>query len=42
VIAVALFVASHPLGHAIGAWPAVFVTAALVAGAAVLLLRGRA
>ena len=29
VVALALFVASHPLGHEIGAWPAVVVTAAL-------------
>jgi hypothetical protein len=33
-IALALFVVSHPLGKAIGAWPAVVVSAALVAGAA--------
>ena len=32
--ALALFVLSHPLGRAIGAWPAVLVSAALVAGAA--------
>jgi hypothetical protein len=32
--ALALFVISHPLGHAIGAWPAVAVSAALVAAAA--------
>lgn len=37
-IAVALFVVSHPLGEAIGAWPAVAVTAALVAGAAAALV----
>jgi hypothetical protein len=37
VIALALFVVSHPLGHVIGAWPAVGVTAALVAGGAVVL-----
>jgi hypothetical protein len=37
-IALALFVVSHPLGHAIGAWPAVAVTAALVAGAATALV----
>lgn len=36
-IALGLFVLSHPLGRAIGAWPAVVVAAALVAGAAVLL-----
>jgi uncharacterized membrane protein len=41
VIALALFVVSHPLGHAIGAWPAVTVSAALVAAAAVALV-GRA
>lgn len=34
VIALVLFVISHPLGHAIGAWPAVVVSAALVAGVA--------
>jgi hypothetical protein len=34
VVALALFVVSHPLGHAIGAWPAVFVSAAAVAVAA--------
>jgi hypothetical protein len=33
-VALALFVASHPLGNAIGAWPAVAVGAALVAAAA--------
>jgi hypothetical protein len=37
-IAVALFVASHPLGEAIGAWPAVAVSAALVAAAATALV----
>jgi hypothetical protein len=37
VIGVALFVGSHPLGKAIGAWPAVAVSAALVAGAAAAL-----
>ena len=36
-IALALFVVSHPLGHAIGAWPAVFVSAAAVFAASVLL-----
>ncbi len=36
--ALALFVISHPLGAAIGAWPAVAVSAALVAGAAAALL----
>lgn len=29
----AAFVASHPLGHLVGAWPAVAVVAALTAGA---------
>lgn len=40
--ALALFVVAHPLGHAIGAWPAVLVAAA-AAGllAAVVLGRGR-
>lgn len=38
-IALALFVASHPLGHAIGAWPAVFVSAALVFAASAALVR---
>jgi hypothetical protein len=37
-IALALFVISHPLGHAIGAWPAVVVSAVLVAAAAVALV----
>jgi hypothetical protein len=37
-IALALFVVSHPLGHAIGAWPAVAVSAALVAVAAILFV----
>ncbi len=40
-IAVALFVVSHPLGEAIGAWPAVAVSAAVVAGAAAALLAWR-
>lgn len=40
-IALALFVASHPLGHAIGAWPAVAVTAALAALAAAALTSPR-
>jgi hypothetical protein len=38
VVALALFVLSHPLGEAIGSWPAVLVTGALaglVAAAAV-------
>ncbi len=37
-IALALFVISHPLGRVIGAWPAVAVSAALVACAAGALL----
>jgi phage tail sheath gpL-like len=40
-IALALFVVSHPLGEAIGAWPAVTVSAALAAGAATVLLSRR-
>jgi hypothetical protein len=28
----ALFILSHPLGHAIGPWPAVFISASLAAG----------
>jgi hypothetical protein len=32
-VALALFVLSHPLGHAIGAWPAVLVSALLAAAA---------
>jgi hypothetical protein len=39
VVALALFVLSHPLGHAIGAWPAVAVSAGLVAAAAVAATR---
>jgi hypothetical protein len=35
-LALTLFVASHPLGDAIGTWPAVAVSAALVAVAAAL------
>ncbi len=38
-IALALFVASHPLGRAIGSWPAVLVAAAAVAAVAAVLLR---
>jgi hypothetical protein len=38
VVALALFVISHPLGHLIGAWPAVVVSAALVAVAAAAIL----
>jgi len=41
-VAVAAFVASHPLGRAIGPWPAVLVSAAAVAAAAVALGRGAA
>jgi hypothetical protein len=37
-IALALFVLSHPLGDAIGPWPAVALVAVLVAGAAAALL----
>jgi hypothetical protein len=37
----ALFVVSHPLGDAIGAWPAVAVSAALVAVAAATLVGRR-
>ena len=40
-IGLALFVASHPLGRAIGAWPAVALSAALVAGAATVLIERR-
>jgi hypothetical protein len=40
-IGLALFVVSHPLGHAIGAWPAVAVSAALVAAAAAALVGRR-
>jgi hypothetical protein len=40
-LALALFVGSHPLGKAIGAWPAVAVSAAVVAGAAAALVGGR-
>jgi hypothetical protein len=39
--AVALFVVSHPLGEAIGAWPAVATSAALVAGVAAALVGRR-
>ena len=43
VVALALFVLSHALGHLIGAWPAVVVSAALVAvGAAAILGRAQA
>jgi hypothetical protein len=40
-IALVLFVVSHPLGDEIGAWPAVAVTAALLAGAAAALVGRR-
>jgi hypothetical protein len=39
VIALALFVVSHALGHAIGAWPAVVVSAGLLAAAADAITR---
>jgi hypothetical protein len=38
-LALALFVASHPLGHVIGAWPAVLVSAALVGTVATAVTR---
>lgn len=38
-IALVLFVVSHVLGHAIGAWPAVVVSAGLVAAAADAITR---
>lgn len=38
-LALGLFAAAHPLGEAIGAWPAVLVAAAAVAAAAALLVR---
>jgi hypothetical protein len=37
-IALAMFVVSHPLGRAIGPWPAVAASAALVGGAAAALI----
>jgi hypothetical protein len=40
-IAAALFVVSHPLGEAIGAWPAVAASAAAAAVAAAALLAPR-
>jgi hypothetical protein len=40
-VGLALFVASHPLGNVIGAWPAVAVSAALVAVAAAVLVGRR-
>jgi hypothetical protein len=39
VVALVLFVVSHPLGHAIGSWPAVLVVAGLVALAAASVVR---
>jgi hypothetical protein len=39
LVALALFAASHPLGEAIGSWPAVLVTGALAGGAAAAALR---
>lgn len=41
-VALALFAVSHPLGDAIGAWPAVLACAGALAGAAAALARGRA
>jgi hypothetical protein len=41
-LALALFVVSHPLGDAIGAWPAVLLSAAVVGAAGALLARRRA
>src|SRR3954454_7252347 len=41
VFALALFVVSHPLGHVIGAWPAVALSAAAVALAAAALVGRR-
>jgi hypothetical protein len=38
VFGLALFVVSHPLGHVIGAWPAVALSAALLAGATSVLV----
>ena len=37
-VALALFVLSHPLGHVIGAWPAVALSAVLVAAVAAVLI----
>ena len=42
VLALALFVVAHPLGDAIGAWPAVLLSAAIVGAAAAALTRRRA
>jgi hypothetical protein len=39
VVALALFVLSHPLGEAIGSWPAVLVTGALAGLAAAAAMR---
>ncbi len=39
VVALILFVLSHPLGHAIGSWPAVLVVAALAGLAAAAVVR---
>jgi hypothetical protein len=39
VVALALFAVSHPLGEAIGSWPAVLVTGALAGLAAAALVR---
>ncbi len=41
-LALALFVVSHPLGDLIGAWPAVLVSAGVVAVASALLVQRRA
>lgn len=39
VIVFGLFVVSHPLGHLIGSWPAVFVVAAIGGAVAYLVAR---
>jgi hypothetical protein len=39
VVALVLFVLSHPLGHAIGSWPAVVVVAALAGLVAAVVVR---
>jgi len=41
VFALVLFVVSHPLGHLIGAWPAVALSAAVLAGVASALIARR-
>lgn len=41
-VALCLFAVSHPLGRAIGSWPAVLVAAAAVAAVSAALLRGGA